>query len=72
MAAEHLEPERTAFGPGRVAHAPMRDHGLRQRPAVWAAACFAGSTDAITRPEPGKTGPNWVGEHRGQRENLVP
>jgi protein-tyrosine phosphatase len=33
---------RAAFGPGRVAHAPMADHGLRQRPAVWAAAaCFA-------------------------------
>ena len=37
-----LAAERAAFGPGRVAHAPMRDHGLRQRPAVWAAAaCFA-------------------------------
>jgi protein-tyrosine phosphatase len=37
-----LAAERAAFGPARVAHAPMRDHGLRQRPAVWAAAaCFA-------------------------------
>jgi protein-tyrosine phosphatase len=37
-----LAAEREAFGPGRVAHAPMQDHGLRQRPAVWgAAACFA-------------------------------
>jgi protein-tyrosine phosphatase len=37
-----LAAERAAFGPGRVAHAPMRDHGRRQRPAVWAAAaCFA-------------------------------
>jgi len=37
-----LAAERAAFGPGRVAHAPMHDHGLRQRPAVWAAAvCFA-------------------------------
>jgi protein-tyrosine phosphatase len=37
LAAEHA-----AFGPGHVAHAPMQDHGLRQRPAVWApAACFA-------------------------------
>jgi len=36
-----LAAERAAFGPGRVAHAPMQDHGLRQRPAVWAAAaCF--------------------------------
>ena len=33
-----LAAERAAFGPGRVAHAPMQDHGLRQRPAVWAAA----------------------------------
>ena len=37
-----LTAERAAFGPGRVAHAPMQDHGRRQRPAVWAAAaCFA-------------------------------
>ena len=37
-----LMAERVAFGPGRVAHAPMQDHGLLQRPAVWAAAaCFA-------------------------------
>ena len=33
-----LAAERAAFGPGRVAHAPMHDHGLRQRPAAWAAA----------------------------------
>jgi protein-tyrosine phosphatase len=37
-----LAAERAAFGPGRVAHAPMQDHSLRQRPAAWAAAaCFA-------------------------------
>jgi protein-tyrosine phosphatase len=37
-----LAAERAAFGPGRVAHAPMTDHGRPQRPAVWAAAaCFA-------------------------------
>jgi protein-tyrosine phosphatase len=37
-----LAAEQAAFGPGRVAYAPMQDHGLRQRPAVWAAAaCFA-------------------------------
>jgi protein-tyrosine phosphatase len=37
-----LAAERAAFTPGRVAHAPMQDHGLRQRPAVWApAARFA-------------------------------
>jgi protein-tyrosine phosphatase len=40
--AGDLAAERAVFGPGRVAHAPMQDHGLRQRPAVWAAAaCFA-------------------------------
>jgi protein-tyrosine phosphatase len=33
-----LAAERAAFGPGRVAHAPMHDHGRPQRPAVWAAA----------------------------------
>ena len=33
-----LAAERAAFGPGRVAHAPMQDHGRPQRPAVWAAA----------------------------------
>jgi protein-tyrosine phosphatase len=37
-----LAAERAAFGAGCVAHAPMQDHGLRQRPAGWAAAaCFA-------------------------------
>jgi protein-tyrosine phosphatase len=37
-----LAAERAAFGAGQVAHAPMQDHGRRQRPAVWAAAaCFA-------------------------------
>jgi protein-tyrosine phosphatase len=37
-----LAAERAAFGPGRVAHAPMQDHGRRQRAAMWAAAaCFA-------------------------------
>jgi protein-tyrosine phosphatase len=33
-----LAAERVAFGSGRVAHAPMQDHGLRQRPTAWAAA----------------------------------
>jgi protein-tyrosine phosphatase len=38
-----LAAERAAFGPGQVAHAPMQDHGQRQRPAAWAAAAsFAG------------------------------
>ena len=29
-----LAAERATFGPGQVAHAPMQDHGLRQRPAA--------------------------------------
>jgi protein-tyrosine phosphatase len=33
-----LAAERATFGPERVRHAPMADHGFRQRPAVWAAA----------------------------------
>jgi len=33
-----LAAERAAFGSDRVAHAPMQDHGLPQRPAAWAAA----------------------------------
>jgi protein-tyrosine phosphatase len=37
-----LAAERAVFGPERVAHAAMQDHGLRQRPAAWAhAARFA-------------------------------
>jgi protein-tyrosine phosphatase len=36
--AGDLAAERAAFGAGRVAHAPMQDHGRRQRPAGWAAA----------------------------------
>jgi protein-tyrosine phosphatase len=37
-----LAAERAAFGDGLVVHAPMQDHGRRQRPAVWApAARFA-------------------------------
>lgn len=33
-----LRAERAAFGRARVAHAPMQDHGWRQRPAAWAGA----------------------------------
>ena len=36
----------------RVAHASMHDHGLRQRPAVWAAACFAARVLDV-RPQAG-------------------
>jgi protein-tyrosine phosphatase len=33
-----LAAERAVFGPERVAHAAMQDHGLRQRPGAWAGA----------------------------------
>lgn len=37
-----LAAERAVFGVARVAHAPMQDLGLRQRPGLWVeAACFA-------------------------------
>ena len=37
-----LAAEQAVFGVARVAHAPMQDLGLRQRPRLWAeAACFA-------------------------------
>ena len=37
-----LAAEWAAFGPARVAHAPMWDFGRRQRPRLWAdAVCFA-------------------------------
>jgi hypothetical protein len=46
-----LAAERAAFGPGQVAHAPMQDHGRRQRPAAWAAAaCFACSAGRPRHP----------------------
>ena len=38
-----LAAERAQFGRERVAHAPMQDHGLRQRPARWAAAVRFGA-----------------------------
>ena len=33
-----LAAERNTFGPERVRHAPMADHGLHQRPGSWAGA----------------------------------
>lgn len=39
-----LAAERAVFGRDQIAHAPLLDHGRRQRPAAWApAACFAAS-----------------------------
>jgi protein-tyrosine phosphatase len=59
-----LAAERAAFGAGRVAHAPMQDHGLRQRPAVWAAAvCFAAGV-LDDQPEAGVLIHCTAGRHR--------
>jgi protein-tyrosine phosphatase len=59
-----LAAERAAFGVGRVAHAPMQDHGLRQRPAVWAAAaCFAAGV-LDDQPEAGVLIHCTAGRHR--------
>src|ERR1700744_6544417 len=48
-----LAAERAAFGPDRVAHAPMQDHGLRQRPAVWAAAAPFSAHGLAGQPQAG-------------------
>jgi len=48
-----LAAERAAFGPGRVAHAPMQDHGLRQRPAAWAAAARFAARVLEEQPQAG-------------------
>jgi protein-tyrosine phosphatase len=48
-----LAAERAAFGPGQVAHAPMQDHGLRQRPAVWAAAARFAARVLDDQPQAG-------------------
>jgi protein-tyrosine phosphatase len=59
-----LAAERAAFGAGRVAHAPMQDHGLWQRPAVWAAAaCFAAGV-LDDQPEAGVLIHCTAGRHR--------
>ena len=48
-----LAAERAAFGPERVAHAPMQDHGLRQRPAAWAAAARFAARVLEEQPQAG-------------------
>jgi protein-tyrosine phosphatase len=59
-----LAAERAAFGVGRVAHAPMQDHGLRQRPAVWAAAAFFAAGVLDDQPEAGVLIHCTAGRHR--------
>ena len=48
-----LAAEQAAFGAGRVAHAPMQDHGLRQRPEVWAAAARFAAVVLDDQPQAG-------------------
>ena len=48
-----LAAERTAFGPERVAHAPMADHGLRQPPAAWAPAARFAAQVLADQPQAG-------------------
>ena len=48
-----LAAERAAFGPERVAHAPMADHGLRQRPAAWAPAAGFAARVLADQPQAG-------------------
>jgi protein-tyrosine phosphatase len=48
-----LAAERAAFGPERVAHAPMADHGLRQPPAAWAPAAFFAAQVLADQPRAG-------------------
>jgi protein-tyrosine phosphatase len=48
-----LAAERAAFGPSRVAHAPMQDHGFRQRPATWAAAASFAARVLDDQPQAG-------------------
>jgi protein-tyrosine phosphatase len=51
--AGDLAAERAAFGPAQVAHAPMQDHGLRQRPATWAAAASFAAQILDDQPQAG-------------------
>jgi protein-tyrosine phosphatase len=62
--AGDLAAERAAFGPGRVAHAPMQDHGLRQRPAVWAAAACSAARVLDDQPQAGVLIHCTAGKHR--------
>jgi protein-tyrosine phosphatase len=59
-----LAAERTVFGPGQVAHAPMQDHGLRQRPAAWAAAARFAAQVLDDQPQAGVLIHCTMGRHR--------
>jgi protein-tyrosine phosphatase len=59
-----LAAERAAFGAGRVAHAPMQDHGLRQRPAAWAGAAVFAARVLDEQPQAGVLIHCTAGRHR--------
>ena len=59
-----LAAERAAFGPDHVAHAPMQDHGLRQRPANWAAATRFAAQRLDDDPQAGVLIHCTAGRHR--------
>ena len=59
-----LAAEQAAFGAGQVAHAPMQDHGLRQRPAAWAAAAVFAARVLDEQPQAGLLIHCTAGRHR--------
>ena len=59
-----LAAEQAAFGAGQVAHAPMQDHGLRQRPAAWAAAAVFAARVLDEQPQAGILIHCTAGRHR--------
>jgi protein-tyrosine phosphatase len=59
-----LAAERAAFGPAQVAHAAMQDHGLRQRPATWAAAAVFAARVLDEQPGAGVLIHCTAGRHR--------
>ncbi len=59
-----LAAERATFGRDRVAHAPMQDHGLRQRPALWAPAVRFAERALDDQPQAGVLIHCTAGRHR--------
>jgi protein-tyrosine phosphatase len=51
--AGDLAAERAAFGADQVAHAPLVDHGRRQRPAAWAPAARFAARVLAEQPQAG-------------------
>ena len=59
-----LAAERAVFGPDRVAHAAMQDHGLRQRSGTWAGAALFAAEVLDSEPEAGVLIHCTAGMHR--------